>query len=173
MHDTASLAWIIVAAYGCGALLALTAGRSVTAKRERTFWHIAAAVLLLLGLNKQLDIQMLLTDAARSFARDGGWYEQRRIVQGVFLLAMALGTAGAAVLLTLWLHGLARMAKVAATGLMLLMGFVLLRAAAFHHIDAWVTVNVAGLRSGWWLELAGIALIGASAAVRRASVSKI
>jgi hypothetical protein len=29
-----------------------------------------------------------------------------------------------------------------------------------------VTIDVAGLRSGWWLELAGIAVIGTSAAIR-------
>ena len=29
-------------------------------------------------------------------------------------------------------------------------------------MDIWVTRNVAGMRSGWWLELAGIVVIGLS-----------
>jgi len=37
------------------------------------------------------------------------------------------------------------------------------RAGSFHHIDQWVTIDVAGLRSGWLLELAGILVIGVSA----------
>ncbi len=166
MRDPTTWAWIIVVAYGCGALLTVTVGRSAATPRERYFWYLSAAVLVLLGLNKQLDLQLLLTDEARNLAKAGGWYEQRRTVQGVFLLVLGFGAAGVAVLLAWWLRRSAHEVKIAAAGLLLLTGFVLLRAAAFHHIDAWVTVDIAGLRSGWWLELAGIALIGAAAAAR-------
>jgi hypothetical protein len=166
MRDPTTLAWIIVAAYAGGALLALAAGGSAVSARERRFWKLAAAVLFLLGLNKQLDLQLLLTDAARSLAKANGWYELRRIVQGAFLLILGLGAVAAGILFARWLRGTVLAVKIAAAGLLLLTGFVLARAAAFHHIDAWVMVNVAGLRSGWWLELAGIALIGAGAAAR-------
>ncbi len=53
--------------------------------------------------------------------------------------------------------------KCAAAGIVLLFTFVVVRAGSFHHIDQWVTVDVAGLRSGWLLELAGIVVIGVSA----------
>ena len=57
--------------------------------------------------------------------------------------------------------------KSAAVGIVLLFTFVVMRAGSFHHLDNWVTINVAGMRSGWWLELAGIAMIGLSALVFR------
>ena len=57
--------------------------------------------------------------------------------------------------------------KAAAVGIGLLMVFIFMRAASFHHIDDWVTINIAGLRSGWWLELAGIAVMGLSALAYR------
>ena len=173
MTDPATRAWIILAAYGCCALLALAAGRSAASTRDRRFWYSTAAVLLLLGLNKQLDMQTMLTDVARSVAKEGGWYDSGESCRARFLLVLGLGAAAAAAMLTLWLRSASRAVKIATTGLLLLMGFVLLRAASFHHIDAWVTVDLGGLRSGWWLELAGIALIGASAAAQRVLVSEM
>ncbi len=88
-------------------------------------------------------------------------------MQGGFLLL--LGTAGvmAAFLLAGWLRRSSRSARTAAVGIALLFAFVIMRAASFHHIDQWVTIDVAGLRSGWWLELAGIAVIGVSALLYR------
>ena len=53
--------------------------------------------------------------------------------------------------------------KTAAIGLVLLFAFIVMRAASFHHMDKWVTRNVAGMRSGWWLELLGITVTGLSA----------
>ena len=52
-------------------------------------------------------------------------------------------------------------------GLAILLAFIFVRAASFHHIDYWVTVPIAGLRSGWWLELLGIAVISWAAATYR------
>ena len=45
--------------------------------------------------------------------------------------------------------------------------FVFMRAASFHHLDEWVTVKIGLMRSGWWLELAGIAVIALSAVAFR------
>ena len=64
-----------------------------------------------------------------------------------------------------------RPARTAAGGIALLFIFILLRAASFHHIDDWVTVDVRGLRSGWWLELVGIVVIAISALAHRSESS--
>jgi uncharacterized membrane protein len=50
----------------------------------------------------------------------------------------------------------------------MLFTFILLRAASFHHVDDWVTIDVRGLRSGWWLELVGVVVIALSALAYRA-----
>jgi hypothetical protein len=97
-HDPPT-AWLIVAAYALGTLLAWAAHREALERRERNFWLIAAIFLLLMGLNKQLDLQTLLSDSVRSMAKAQGWYEARRLVQGVFILALCLGAAAGAALL--------------------------------------------------------------------------
>jgi uncharacterized membrane protein YoaK (UPF0700 family) len=165
-HDRAPLAWLIVASYFVGAAAAFWASRSAR-KRDRRFWIGTALLLVFLGLNKELDLQTLLTVEGRSFAHHSGWYEQRRVVQGIFLLVMAAVGVVAIAALVRWLRKSPIQVKAAAVGIVLLFTFVLIRAGSFHHVDDWVTVNVAGMRSGWWLELAGTALIGLSALAYR------
>jgi hypothetical protein len=166
VHDQGALAWIVVAAYLVAAFLAFRAA-SATAAREGGFWVATGIAMVLLGINKQLDVQSDLTDFARAAAHSEGWYSWRRDVQGLFLLLMGLGTAAIAMLLWRWLRHSSLSAKVAATGLVILLGFIFLRAASFHHIDYWVTIPIAGMRSGWWLELLGIAVISWAAATYR------
>jgi hypothetical protein len=166
VHDQGPLAWFVVAGYLIAAFLAFRAG-SATAGRERGFWLATGIVMVLLGINKQLDLQSDLTDFGRAAAHSEGWYGWRRDVQGLFLLLMALGAAAIAMLLWRWLRDSSHSAKMAAMGLVILLAFIFVRAASFHHIDYWVTIPVAGMRSGWWLELLGIAVISWGAATYR------
>jgi len=165
-HDPGVLPWLIVMGYLVAALLTFRAG-SVTDGRERILWFGTGIALILLGINKQLDLQSDLTWAAKVLAHREGWYDNwRRDVQGIFILLIALGALALALFLWRWLRDASVNAKVAAMGLAILAAFIFVRAASFHHIDYWVTVPIAGMRSGWWLELIGIALIGATAASR-------
>jgi hypothetical protein len=161
-NDRSTFAWVIVLLY-FGAAGASLWARSVAESRERHFWLATALLLILLGLNKELDLQTLLTVEARSFAKSAGLYEQRRLMQALFLLMLTGFGAIALVILIGWLRGSSRWVKTAAVGIVLLFTFVVVRAGSFHHIDQWVTIDVAGLRSGWLLELAGILVIGVSA----------
>lgn len=161
-HDRFALAWVIVGAYFVGAIAAWWAGGRARG-RERRFWVATCVLLVLLGLNKELDLQTFVTNEGRELAKTLGRYEQRRLFQGLFLLSLAIAAIGSLAALLTWLRGSPRAMKVAAVGIGALLTFVLMRAAAFHHIDEWVTIDMAGLRSGWWIELAGIAAIALSA----------
>lgn len=166
-HDPSGLAWFIVAAYFAGAFAAFAASRSATT-REARFWLGVSLLLALLGLNKELDLQSVLTEIGRDLTRAIGIYEQRRLLQALFLLLLGGGAAYAILRLTRMLHRASSPAKTAAVGVAILFSFIFLRAASFHHIDDWVTVEVRGLRAGWWLELAGIVVIALSALTYRA-----
>ena len=162
-HDRFAMAWLIVAAYFVGALAAFAAGRRAGG-RDRRFWLATCVLLVLLGLNKELDLQTYITTEGRELVKSFGWYEQRRLFQGVFLLILAVVAVLGAGALLRWLRRSPPPMKWAALGLGFLLTFILVRAATFHHIDEWVTVDIAGLRSGWWIELAGICVIAISAA---------
>lgn len=164
MHDPTVFAWLVVVLYGAGVFLTFAAAQAAANSRDRAFWLCASAVLLLLGLNKQLDLQTVTLDVVRDSARAHGWYAQRRAAQALFLIVLGIALAALSVAMIVWLSGTGPMIRLAAVGILLLLIFIMLRAASFHHIDAWLRVDVSGLRRGWWLELAGIAFVGLSAA---------
>jgi hypothetical protein len=92
-NDSTLLAWITTAGYLLAAALSLRAMR--IGKQKGTsfarFWLILATVLLLLGLNKQLDLQTLLQRTGSRIALESGWYEQRNLVRYGFVAVVAMG----------------------------------------------------------------------------------
>lgn len=139
--------------------------------RQALPWFVFAGVLLLLGLNKQLDLQTLFLQIGREIAVAAGWYGERRQLQLVFVLV--LGAVVISAMLTLiWKQRLFfRQHPLSLLGSLLLVFYVLLRAAAIDHAD-----EAAGLRldDRQWMagmELSGILLL-AVASVRAAKIPR-
>ena len=92
-------------------------------------------------------------------AQAQGWYEQRQTVQLTFIIVIAatcltLGPTLAWIMRKELAH-----IWVALIGLALLLAFVAIRAAGFHHFDRFIGYEIGGLRMNWVLELGGIAII--------------
>jgi Flp pilus assembly protein TadB len=102
-------------------------------------------LLLALGINKQLDLQSALTEAARTLAHIQGWYHQRGIVQLSFVLLVALCLVCAIVLIG-WTRQAPGATRLALLGAVLLLGFVVSRVASFHHLDRFINERFLGLR---------------------------
>lgn len=162
-QDAGTLPWLAVAGYLVAAVLCLRQRRAVATPRERLFWLLAAVAMLMLGVNKQLDLQTALTAWGRQLARDGGWYGQRRAFQAGFVLMAGVATLAMAIGLAWLVRGLRARVTVALVGLSLLGLFVLVRAASFHHFDVALRFPVLGLKLHTVLELLGIALVIAGA----------
>lgn len=130
---------------------------------DHAFWLAVAAIFLVLAINKQLDLQSLLTEIGRSVAQLQGWYSERRNYQAAFVTVM--GLAGTAVLLSLLWHFRARPTpmKIALCGLAFTCTFVVVRAASFHHVDMLLGIEVLGVRWNWILELTGIGIVAVAA----------
>ena len=169
--DPTAIGWITVVAYGVAAALSLRCARRTVIGLEHWFWVGSAIALVLLGINKQLDLQSLFTQIGRDIAMREGWYAERRIAQAAFVAA--LGVAGLVALVgLLWLvRRLPRATQVAGVGLVLLIVFIVIRGASFHHIDQMVGSSFEGIRFNWILELTPLLLIGISAFRRRASLA--
>ena len=123
------------------------------------FWCVLTAALLVLGLNKQLDMQTLLNDIGRRMAMTEGWYGRRRIYQALFIGVVA--TAGlTAVGGVSWLaHRQWKKNILALVGTVFLYVFVLIRASSFHHVDAMLGWRFLGWKWNWVLELGGIVVV--------------
>ncbi len=162
-HDTGNLPWLIVATYLLAAALSVWAAFRAEWVQDNRFWWIAAAGLVLLAINKQLDLQTDLTAFFRQVAKDEGWYDQRRAMQVIFILGgglLALGVG--AYLLRLAMHA-GPGVRLAMVGLVLLGAYILMRAASFHHIDVALRHTVSGIRLHNFVELGCIFVVIAGA----------
>ena len=160
--DPTVMGWVTVVAYFGAALLcfreAMAVKRNVATRDKRLFWSTLAFVLVFLGFNKQLDLQTLLTLTGRRIAIAQGWYENRRVVQLIFVALI-----GAAGLLSIWfMNRLVRKypeLRLALVGFVAILAFVVIRAASFHHVDQLINFRLGGVRMNWLLELGAIALV--------------
>jgi hypothetical protein len=167
--DPTVLGWITVAAYFAAMLACWRAAaieREVarrTASPGSVFWWSFALLLLLLGVNKQLDLQTWLTIAGRRLAKEQGWYAQRMEYQIAFIFS--IGVAALLLLAVLCWMSRRRIRRriLALAGGVFLAGFVVIRALSVHTIDHFLGTNFVGMRWNWILELGGIALVGLSA----------
>jgi hypothetical protein len=161
--DPTPTGWLTVVGYLAACALAWRAASRDPGNAPA--WRGIALFCALLALNKQLDLQSLLTAVARENAVAHGWYERRRAVQAAFILALGAGSSAAALGL-LWLaRGRGAALRGAACGVTFLFLFVSVRAASFHHMDAFLRVSLFAVTMNHALEIGGIALIGLAAAI--------
>jgi hypothetical protein len=142
------------------------------ASRMSALWKALAVGLLLLGINKQLDLQTALTEFGRIMARKQGWYGERQRVQIDFIIGVVLvGIWLVRSVLLLAGRNLPRL-RVALVGIVLLCCFVAIRASSFHHIDVLLGARLGDLKINWIMELGGIGLVGLGAYGERRSLSR-
>ncbi len=140
------------------------------ARRRAFAWAGFTLVLVALGINKQLDLQSLVTETGRWLAHRGDWYENRSQVQVVFVLSViATGTIGLVTGIVM-LKGELETLGVPLLGMALVLVFVAVRASSLQYVDQLIGWQLAGFRMNWALELGGIFIIAAGAvlALRRA-----
>jgi hypothetical protein len=164
--------WVITLAYFVAAWLALSDARRIPtvlreSRRERFSWFAIATFCLLMGVNKQADLQTLLTTVGKAVASSGGWYEQRRIVQAAFVLVFAVAGLVTAILAFTFTFRTSRPALAAVLGAGLLLAFAALRAAEFHHVGEAIEEPPLLARYGFLLEGLGILVILAAVLSRR------
>lgn len=169
--DPTVLGWLTVVAYlaaavGC-ALAAWREPRLDGTRRPRgrpsRFWLVLAALMLALGINKQLDLQSLVTQIGRDVTRAWGLYSERRELQVGFIAAVFLVCLGGLAALSWAARQTLKRRWPAITGMVFVLGFVMIRAASFHHVDAFLAARLGGLKWNWILELGGIAVVAVAA----------
>jgi hypothetical protein len=169
--DPTVLGWVTVAAYF---LAALACGRAAWREpmhdgtrrpraRPSRFWLALAALLVALGVNKQLDLQSLATQIGRDIIQGWGLYSERREFQLGFIITVAIICSGA---LGAFCWAARRTLKgrwPAIAGILFILGFVLIRAASFHNIDIFLAARLGGMKWNWILELGGISVVAFAA----------
>lgn len=164
--DPTALGWITVACYALAAVLSARAALRLSGP-DRLLWFAVAFLMVLLCVNKQLDLQSALTALARCHAQLHGWYENRRTIQVTVILGMVgiIALAFAVYVLIGWRQ--VRRNALLFVGLFVLMTFVATRAIGFHRIDQFINWLVLGVRMNHVLELGAISAIMLAALLKR------
>jgi hypothetical protein len=138
-NDSDPLGWVTFAAYGVAAVLCIRAARSgdgsPTATESKGGWFLFALALGFLGLNVQLDLHAFLFQWARQIAETQGWYEKRRTLQRAFIVIFSGALVVGIVFACLRFQGFVKTQKLAVLGALLIVAYVIIRNAAFNHID--------------------------------------
>lgn len=150
----------VVAAWACHQVLQSDRRHQlVLSANERFIWRLLVAGMVALGVNKQLDLQSALTELARLYAHEQGWYGNRRQFQQAFIAAVPiLGLTVLAALSVLIWHAPAQTLWTCA-GAAGLVVFVAIRATSFHHVDEMLGWRFAGLRANWIVEMGSLVVI--------------
>jgi hypothetical protein len=171
--DPSFIGWFTVGAYFAGAVLTFWAARAHPENDRRSFyfWVLVSLLMVLLGINKQLDLQTLLTEIGRQVARYQGWMEQRRTVQFWFIVFFSILAAVGFLEFVYFMRNCFRRFMLAFIGLFFLLTFIIIRAASFHHFDEVLRFSILDFEMNWIFELTGIFTIiaAAVAGIRRSS----
>jgi hypothetical protein len=152
--------WVTVVLYFLAAVSCWVTARKLDhGTHERRIWWSISILFLALGINKQLDLQTALTEAGRVLAKFQGWYAQRDLVQLSFIVLVAISCMIAIITLLIWARNAPYPSWFALIGVTLVIGFVLIRAASFHHVDRLIGARILGLRWNWILEMGGISVV--------------
>ena len=165
--------WITVVLYllasiSCWRTAGLIGLRDRDGRQDSRAWYAIAVLFLGLGINKQLDLQTALTELGRVVEVFGGWYDERQTVQIYFVGGVAAVSVTITSVLLLWARRSPIQTWLALVGSCLVLGYVLIRAASFHHIDRLIGRTILGLRWNWVLEMGGITIVLLASEWRRA-----
>ena len=184
--DNDALGWTITAAYFVTAALCFRAARRLRqiptptappgkprelAPPERTTpgassksrdWAIIGVGMVLLGLNKQLDLQILARDASLAVVKAAGFDPQRRWVGRLLVFALSVVVLSALARSARHLRAARRGHGLTLLGLAFLACFVVLRSAGYLPFLHDVNVHFKDVLHVVF-ELGGVALVGTSA----------
>lgn len=158
--DPTFIGWFTVAVYFLAVIICFKASLiTKTNNSAKTFWLFLALILIVLGINKQLDLQTLFTLIGKNIAIEQGWYKDRRIIQVGFIIFIGfLGVIGLSTLLIKNKSACAEI-KTALFGCVILFTFIIIRAASFHHMDVFINMKLIGITVNGVLELGSLIII--------------
>ncbi|CDN14280.1 hypothetical protein RintRC_2830 [Richelia intracellularis] len=170
--DPTFMGWFIFTAYWIASFLsifyALPAERvnDISSHHCKLWWSLAI-LLLLRGLNKQLDLQSWLMITGKEFPRTQDWYNQRQIIHIWMITAIITAVFALVVSAACAIRNRNIWEKywLALCGVLCLAVYVIIRAPFFHHILYMLHSQYEIFHINCILQSAGIVYIGVSAII--------
>jgi hypothetical protein len=144
---------------GSVAVLGAVAGRAALARSRRRFWMVLAALVFLLGLTRQLDIQALLSELARKLLSLEGQYDTRAGLQLALVIAIGIfGMIGLGSALITFRRAEATVLTATAAAAILLV-LTLIRLISLHDVDRFLGQGVPHARINNVIEIGALIVI--------------
>ena len=153
------MGWITFAAYFITSIASLILSYRKSDPVFCSFWIALSLILLILGINRLLDLQSYFTGMGRVISREQGWYGNRRKVQYILVVATFAVTMVAIISIILKINFVSQQFIFPATGLLLLLGFLIIQAISLHRVDRLMKLRLIGIKINWFFELCGIGII--------------
>jgi len=161
--DPTVIGWFITLLYFVVFIVSIyfsiKATRYLSNYRYIWFMYGITALIFLLGINKQLDFQMLLTDFAREFVKVKGMYVNRKPFQIQIISIFASIGIGILTFILYTLRFAPKRMWLALVGISILFSFTIIRLISLHNIESFVSKSFLGVRIVDALEISGISII--------------
>jgi hypothetical protein len=157
--DPTPLGWATTALYFIGALRAAGNATKVASPADRRIWQEMLVALIVLGINKEMDLQSTLIASARAIFKVSGPTVIRDILYAVFLITL-FSISGAYILKRkLDYSRFARANKMAVLGGFFIFGYAIARAISISHLDEAIGINLDSISLLWMLEIIGLMIV--------------
>lgn len=155
----------IVAAALCGfsARRSDRISASLSLRRHLFFWWSLTIIMLIIAINKQLDLQTLFLLIIKKIIINQGWYSQQNIFMLCFIAIISIFSFSIISLLVWTYRFDLRHYGFAFLGIMLFFIFIIIR-SGFYYVNAF-NWKPFGIRIYYILEIASISCIGISALI--------
>jgi len=128
-------------------------------KEQHFLWVCISLFLLAMGINKQLDIQILLTMVGKHIAWDFELFEFSRVLWKTFALGILISVIIVGILIVYKSKGILHKEKLSLVGVTLLLLFTLIRVGSISHIRIVAYLQYRVIPKIHGLELLGLIII--------------
>ncbi len=162
--DYTFIGWAITFIYALWIciLLSYIYRTSFASRTDTVFWWTAFSIILFLAINKQMDLQMLITDIARTAAKEYQLYEIRKPFQIQFISLFATLGFGFITLIIFFINKAHKSLLLASVGISLLFSFLVIRLISHHKTETFFGQSLGYLNLFDVIEISGICVVCSS-----------
>ena len=160
--DTTFWSWVITLLYAIAMVVAIYYVVKIKGKEssdKRFLWICISIFLVGMGINKQLDLQILLTMAGSFIAEHQGWYEYRRLIQKIFTIGFLICLSAAGGVILFRIRRIIRQSIMELSGVAILVFFAVIRAGSINHLNKAIVFEQRKVSHIHGLEFLGLAVI--------------
>jgi hypothetical protein len=170
LGDPTLFGWFTVASYALAAYFCWRTS-TVSSGRDRQVWRIFMVVMVTLGLNKQLDLQLLFFQEARRVFMVLADHKERALLRVMFI-AITTTIALCAIVVFWRRYGFTnKQVKWGTLGMTILVIFGIVRSLSFNRFGLVYVEETTSETVNFFLENLGVLLIWASATKRHSRIN--